>query len=120
VLTVRTELTDRMLIFGQRHLSTVLAEYSAHYNTRRPHRALRLRPTTPRTDCRGSRPPEDPASTCPRRADQRVRTRSLNELIRRYGRVLVPHRVQAAAQRGAATSPGRPNRSSTCLIGHQL
>src|SRR5687768_2411868 len=47
VLTVRTELTDRMLIFGQRHLSRMLAEYSVYYNTRRPHRALRLRPPRP-------------------------------------------------------------------------
>src|SRR5215210_6457715 len=44
VLTVRTEVTDRMLIFGQRHLRRVLAEYAAHYNTQRPHRALQLRP----------------------------------------------------------------------------
>jgi hypothetical protein len=29
VLTVRTELTDRMLIFGERHLRRVLAEYAA-------------------------------------------------------------------------------------------
>jgi putative transposase len=37
VLTVRPELTDRMLIFGERRLRRVLAEYSEHYNTRRPH-----------------------------------------------------------------------------------
>jgi putative transposase len=30
VLTARTELTDRILIFGERHLRTVLAEYGAH------------------------------------------------------------------------------------------
>jgi putative transposase len=30
VLTARTEVTDRMLIFGERHLRTVLAEYEAH------------------------------------------------------------------------------------------
>ena len=47
VLTVRTELTDRMLIFGERHLRRVLAEYAAHYNTQRPHRALQLRPPRP-------------------------------------------------------------------------
>src|SRR3954465_3909242 len=47
VLTVRTELTDRMLIFGERHLRRVLAEYAAHYNAKRPHRALRLRPPRP-------------------------------------------------------------------------
>jgi putative transposase len=47
VLTVRTEVTDRMLIFGERHLRRVLAAYAAHYNARRPHRALQLRPPRP-------------------------------------------------------------------------
>jgi putative transposase len=47
VLTVRTELTDRMLIFSERHLRKVLATYAAHYNTQRPHRALQLRPPRP-------------------------------------------------------------------------
>jgi putative transposase len=48
VLTVKTELTDRMLIFGERHLRQVLAVYAAHYNAKRPHRALQLRPPRPR------------------------------------------------------------------------
>ena len=47
VLTVRTELTDRMLIFGERHLHSVLARYSLHYNRQRPHRALQLHPPRP-------------------------------------------------------------------------
>src|SRR3954447_15842191 len=47
VLTVRTELTDRVLIFGERHLRHVLARSAAHYNGRRPHRALHLRPPRP-------------------------------------------------------------------------
>ncbi len=47
VLTARTEITDRMLIFGQRHLRIVMAEYARHYNGRRPHRALRLQPPRP-------------------------------------------------------------------------
>ena len=47
VLTARTEVTDRMLIFGERHLRTVLAEYARHYNGRRPHRGRRLRPPRP-------------------------------------------------------------------------
>ena len=34
VLTARTEVTDRMLIFGERHLRTILTEYEAHYNGR--------------------------------------------------------------------------------------
>jgi transposase InsO family protein len=44
VLTVRTEVTDRMLIFGERHLRTVLTQYTPHCNGRRPHRSRQLRP----------------------------------------------------------------------------
>jgi len=47
VLTASTEVTDRMLIFGQRHLRTILAQYEAHYNGRRPHRSRQLRPPRP-------------------------------------------------------------------------
>ena len=47
VLTARTEITDRMLIFGQRHLRTILAGYPAHHNGRRPHRSRQLRPPRP-------------------------------------------------------------------------
>jgi transposase InsO family protein len=47
VLTVRTEVTDRVLIFGERHLRLVLAEYEAHYNGRRPHRSRQLHPPRP-------------------------------------------------------------------------
>jgi transposase InsO family protein len=47
VLTIRTELTDRMLIFGERHLRRTLAQYSVRYNRQRPHRALHLRPPRP-------------------------------------------------------------------------
>ena len=36
-----------MLIFGQRHLRTILAEYETHYNGRRPHRSRQLRPPRP-------------------------------------------------------------------------
>jgi putative transposase len=47
VLTARTEVTDRILIFGERHLRTILAEYEAHYNGRRPHRSRQLQPPRP-------------------------------------------------------------------------
>ena len=53
VLTARTEITDRMLIFGERHLRTILTQYEAHYNGQRPHRSRQLRP--PRAD----HPPAD-------------------------------------------------------------
>src|SRR5512133_3331249 len=47
VLTARTELTDRILMFGERHLQAVLAQYGAHYIGRRPHRSLWLHPPRP-------------------------------------------------------------------------
>jgi hypothetical protein len=47
VLTVRTEITDRMLTFSARHLRTILVQYEAHYNGRRPHRSRQLRPPRP-------------------------------------------------------------------------
>jgi transposase InsO family protein len=48
VLTARSEVTDHMLIFGERHLRQTLREYAQHYNGRRPHRSLQLQP--PRSD----------------------------------------------------------------------
>jgi transposase InsO family protein len=44
VLTVRSEVTDRMLIVSERHLRRTLGQYTRHYNGRRPHRALHLQP----------------------------------------------------------------------------
>ena len=44
VLIARAEVTDRMLIAGQRHLRAVLDDYAEHYNRHRPHRARNLRP----------------------------------------------------------------------------
>ncbi|MHB8340666.1 MAG: integrase core domain-containing protein [Mycobacteriales bacterium] len=56
VLTVRTEVIDQLLIFGERHLRTVLAEYARHYNGRRPHRGPRILNTEPEAHL----PPELP------------------------------------------------------------
>jgi putative transposase len=47
VRTLRAELTDRMLIFNQRHVRVVLATYIRRYNGRRPHRACDHRPPQP-------------------------------------------------------------------------
>jgi putative transposase len=44
VRTVRSEVTDRMLVTGPRHLRVVLEEYVAHYDQHRPHRGRNLRP----------------------------------------------------------------------------
>jgi putative transposase len=53
VLTARTEVTDRMLIFGERRLRAVMSEYETHYNGDAPTEAAsctRPVPTTlPRT-----------------------------------------------------------------------
>jgi hypothetical protein len=53
VLTVRFEVTDRMLIFSERHPRRVLFQYEAHYNGQRPHRSRQLRRP------RASQPPAD-------------------------------------------------------------
>ena len=38
--TLRRELLDRTLIFGEAHLRAVLTEYQTHYNTARPHQGI--------------------------------------------------------------------------------
>jgi hypothetical protein len=47
MLTARTEVTDRMLISGERRPRSVLAEHARHYNARRPHRGRQPRPPRP-------------------------------------------------------------------------
>jgi len=44
VSTIRRECLDRMLIFGDRQLGHVLAEYENNYNRHRPHRAVEQLP----------------------------------------------------------------------------
>jgi putative transposase len=75
VLTVRTELTDRILIFGEQHLRSVLAAYAAHYNTRRPHRALQLstRGLKPLVTAHGPVLTPDRDAWGPHNQDQRAR-----------------------------------------------
>jgi putative transposase len=55
VSTIRHECLDRMLIFKERQLVHVLAEYEAHYNVHRPHRALEQR--SPTESCAKRLPP---------------------------------------------------------------
>jgi putative transposase len=58
VRTARGECSDRMLIYGKRHLRPVLGDYSSHYNGQRPHQSRQQRP--PGHDDRASPPPELP------------------------------------------------------------
>jgi putative transposase len=57
--SVRREVTDRMLILNEGHLTRVLAEHETHFNTHRPHRSLRQRPPDSEHPMPGARPAAD-------------------------------------------------------------
>ncbi len=42
--TARAECTDRMLIYDEQHLRTILGEYAGRYNGHRPHQSRQQRP----------------------------------------------------------------------------
>jgi putative transposase len=78
VRTARTEVTDRMLIAGPRHLRAVLNQYAAHFNQHRPQRARNLQP-----------PDHDDSTPAPVTdiAEAPIRRRKiLGELIHEYER----------------------------------
>jgi putative transposase len=47
--TLRRECLDRILIFGRRHLESVLKAFIAHYNGHRPHRSLDMNSPVPKS-----------------------------------------------------------------------
>jgi len=72
VRSARAECTDRMLIYGERHLRSVLGEYASHYNGHRPHQSRQQRP--PDQDCQASPPLDLPVQ----------RRKVLNGVINEY------------------------------------
>ncbi|MGP3924318.1 integrase core domain-containing protein [Streptomyces sp. 8N616] len=112
VRTVRSEATDRMLIFGQQHLPAVLDAYAHHYNGRQPHRGQQPRP--PR--------PDHPIADSQQRshanrfsaAYQRVRASGVETRVSAGGPVLEPHKQIARCHPVPFGSPSPPVKLRIC------
>ena len=77
--TLRREILDRVLILGEAHLHTVLAEYQVHYNTARPHQGISQR--VPDDE------PDAPRATMTDLDNERIRRKPvLGGLINEYAR----------------------------------
>ncbi|MFF3467452.1 integrase core domain-containing protein [Streptomyces sp. NPDC002619] len=72
ICSVRAECTDRILIYNEPHARHVLAQYAAHHNRGRPHRALQLRA------------PADDSNVMPFPAQRIQRHDTLGGLIHEY------------------------------------
>jgi hypothetical protein len=101
VLILRIEVTDRMLIFGERHLRWVLATYAKHCNRQGHHRALQLRPPRP-----GSLPPSHPRRD-PTSTDSRQPVVALPHVL------VQGHRTAGLASRGRGDRSSQPELART-------
>jgi hypothetical protein len=86
--TVRRELLDRVLIFGRRHLESVVAEYVDRYSSRRPHRSLAQAPPLG--------PAQPPGRCCIEGSSRSVSERLFCKI--QPGRVTWPKNPSKAAQ----------------------
>lgn len=108
MLAVQAEVTDRMLIFGKRHLRTALAQYESHYNGQRPGRSRRLcppRPAHPVADLPGSGSSagrSSAGSSTSTRAPHRIPGRHHRA---EFGTYEIPPALQAAQTKGRQTPP---------------
>jgi putative transposase len=75
VRRVRSECTDRVLIYNERHAAVVLDEYTQHFNNHRPHQGRGHRPSI-----------HDPATAIPLNAPIH-RQRILGGVINEYRRI---------------------------------
>ena len=106
VLTARSEITDRMLIIGERHLRSVLAKYAQHYNGRRHHRSRQLHP--PRPDYPVAGLSRNGSSADPYSAASSTNTCGPRKPpAQDGGRVLAPHRLRLQGRAGASGQSSR-------------
>jgi hypothetical protein len=115
VQTVRTELTDRILTFGERHLQIVLARYGTPLQRAAATSSPATAPAPPGSSRPGACPPTDQASTSLVRPAQRVRTCSLKPQLSAGDRVLEPDRANRPAIPLRSLSASAPHRAALTL-----
>jgi Integrase core domain len=98
--TLRRECLDQVLILGERHLRSVLAEYARHCNGHRPHQGLQQEPPLRESGRAVDTTARIQAQAGPRRPDQRIPQSGLASAKRQvsaYARVLARHTPSAEA-----------------------